>query len=68
MRFAESNLFGDYVAPISVMMAAWFVTIWFWLVAGLVKAAELLGLGCALAVGWSASGSGWVIANPAAMC
>ena len=28
MRFAEINLFGVYVAPISVMMvAAWFVTI-----------------------------------------
>lgn len=29
MRFAEINLFGVYVAPISVIMvAAWFVTIW----------------------------------------
>ena len=29
MRFTEINLFGVYVAPISVMMvAAWFVTIW----------------------------------------
>lgn len=29
MRFAEFNLFGVYVAPISVIMfAAWFVTIW----------------------------------------
>ena len=29
MRFTEVNLFGVYVAPISVMMvAAWFVTIW----------------------------------------
>ena len=29
MRFAEINLFGVYVAPMSVMMvAAWFVTIW----------------------------------------
>ncbi len=29
MRFAEVNLFGVYVAPISVIMvAAWFVTIW----------------------------------------
>lgn len=28
MRFAEVNLFGVYVAPISVMLvAAWFVTI-----------------------------------------
>jgi Protein of unknown function (DUF1656) len=28
MRFAEINLFGVYVAPISVMMViAWFVTI-----------------------------------------
>ncbi len=28
MRFAEINLFGVYVAPVSVMMvAAWFVTI-----------------------------------------
>jgi hypothetical protein len=28
MRFTEINLFGVYVAPISVMMvAAWFVTI-----------------------------------------
>jgi hypothetical protein len=28
MRFAEVNLFGVYVAPISIMMvAAWFVTI-----------------------------------------
>ena len=29
MRFTEIDLFGVYVAPISVMMvAAWFVTIW----------------------------------------
>ena len=29
MRFTEVNLFGVYVAPISVIMvAAWFVTIW----------------------------------------
>jgi protein AaeX len=29
MRFAEVNLFGVYVAPISVIMvAAWLVTIW----------------------------------------
>jgi protein AaeX len=29
VRFTEINLFGVYVAPISVMMvAAWFVTIW----------------------------------------
>jgi protein AaeX len=29
VRFAEINLFGVYVAPVSVMMAvAWFVTIW----------------------------------------
>ena len=29
MRFSEINLFGVYVAPMSVMMAAaWFVTIW----------------------------------------
>jgi protein AaeX len=29
MRFAEVDLFGVYVAPISVIMvAAWFVTIW----------------------------------------
>ena len=29
MMFAEVNLFGVYVAPISVIMvAAWFVTIW----------------------------------------
>ena len=29
MRFTELNLFGVYVAPISVIMvAAWFVTIW----------------------------------------
>jgi protein AaeX len=29
MRFTEINLFGVYVAPISVMMAAaWFVTVW----------------------------------------
>jgi hypothetical protein len=29
VRFAEVNLFGVYVAPISVIMvAAWFVTIW----------------------------------------
>ena len=29
MRFTEINLFGVYVAPMSVMMAAaWFVTIW----------------------------------------
>ena len=29
MRFTEINLFGVYVAPISVIMvAAWFVTIW----------------------------------------
>ena len=29
MRFAEVDLFGVYVAPISVLMvAAWFVTIW----------------------------------------
>jgi protein AaeX len=29
VRFTEINLFGAYVAPISVMMvAAWFVTIW----------------------------------------
>jgi protein AaeX len=28
MRFTETNLFGVYVAPISVMMvAAWFITI-----------------------------------------
>ena len=28
-EFTEINLFGVYVAPISVMMvAAWFVTIW----------------------------------------
>lgn len=29
MRFTEINLFGVYVAPISVIIvAAWFVTIW----------------------------------------
>ena len=29
MRFIEINLFGVYVAPMSVMMvAAWFVIIW----------------------------------------
>jgi protein AaeX len=29
VRFTEINLFGVYVAPVSVMMAAaWFVTIW----------------------------------------
>ena len=29
MRFTEINLFGVYVAPMSVMMvAAWFVIIW----------------------------------------
>jgi protein AaeX len=29
LRFTEVNLFGVYVAPISVMMvAAWFTTIW----------------------------------------
>jgi protein AaeX len=29
VRFSEVNLFGVYVAPISVIMvAAWFVTIW----------------------------------------
>jgi protein AaeX len=29
VRFTELNLFGVYVAPISVIMvAAWFVTIW----------------------------------------
>ena len=29
MRFTEINLFGVYVAPMSVIMvAAWFVTIW----------------------------------------
>lgn len=29
MRFTEVNLFGVYVAPISVIIvAAWFVTIW----------------------------------------
>jgi protein AaeX len=29
VRFTEVNLFGIYVAPISVIMvAAWFVTIW----------------------------------------
>ena len=29
MRFSEINLFGVYIAPISVIMvAAWFVTIW----------------------------------------
>ena len=29
MRFTEINLFGVYVAPISVIMvAAWFFTIW----------------------------------------
>ena len=29
MRFTEVNLFGVFVAPISVIMvAAWFVTIW----------------------------------------
>ena len=29
MRFTEINLFGVYVAPISVIMvAAWLVTIW----------------------------------------
>jgi hypothetical protein len=29
VRFTEINLFGVYVAPISVIMvAAWFVTIW----------------------------------------
>ena len=29
MRFAEVDLFGVYVAPISmIMVAAWFVTIW----------------------------------------
>jgi protein AaeX len=29
VRFAELNLFGVYVAPISVIMvAAWFATIW----------------------------------------
>ena len=29
MRFVEINLFGVYVAPISVIMVvAWFVTIW----------------------------------------
>jgi protein AaeX len=29
VRFTEVNLFGVFVAPISVMMvAAWFVTIW----------------------------------------
>ena len=29
MRFTEINLFGVYVAPISVIMVvAWFVTIW----------------------------------------
>ena len=35
VRFTEINLFGVYVAPISVMMvAAWVVTIWLrWLAA-----------------------------------
>jgi protein AaeX len=29
VRFTEINLFGVYIAPISVIMvAAWFVTIW----------------------------------------
>jgi len=29
VRFTEVNLFGVYVAPISlIMVAAWFVTIW----------------------------------------
>jgi len=29
VRFAEVDLFGVYVAPISmIMVAAWFVTIW----------------------------------------
>ena len=29
MRFTEINLFGVYVAPMSVMMvAAWFITTW----------------------------------------
>jgi protein AaeX len=29
VRFTEINLFGVYVAPMSVMLvAAWFVTIW----------------------------------------
>ncbi len=29
MRFTEIDLFGVYVAPISILMvAAWFVTIW----------------------------------------
>ena len=29
MRFTEVNLFGVFVAPISVIMvAAWFITIW----------------------------------------
>jgi hypothetical protein len=29
VRFTEIDLFGVYVAPISVMMvAAWFITIW----------------------------------------
>jgi hypothetical protein len=29
VRFTEINLFGVYVAPVSVIMvAAWFVTIW----------------------------------------
>jgi protein AaeX len=28
VRFTELNLFGVYVAPISVMVAAWFATIW----------------------------------------
>jgi protein AaeX len=29
VRFTEINLFGVYVAPVSVMMAAaWFVIIW----------------------------------------
>jgi protein AaeX len=39
MRFAEVNLFGVYVAPISVMLvAAWFVTI------GLRRVAASFGL------------------------
>ncbi|HBZ70202.1 MAG TPA: DUF1656 domain-containing protein [Deltaproteobacteria bacterium] len=39
MRFAEVNLFGVYVAPLSLyMVAAWFVTI------GLRRVADGLGL------------------------
>jgi len=39
MRFTEINLFGVYVAPLSLwMLAAWFVTI------GLRRVADRLGL------------------------